>query len=76
MGDSIEDWRIEYRVAAETVDALTEKRLGTTESRLAAVEAKDTHDSLIMPPPAGNSSRGGSREGPAMVSFARPDKTD
>jgi len=71
MGDSIEDWRIEYRVEAETVDALTEKRLGTTESLLAAVEAKDTHDSLVVPPAVGISSRGG----PAMVSFARrPDK--
>jgi hypothetical protein len=71
MGDSIEDWRTEYRVAAETVEALTEKRLGTTESLLAAVEAKDTHDSLIVPPPVGNSSRGG----PATVSFARLDGT-
>jgi hypothetical protein len=71
MGDSIRDWRTEYRVAAEAVDARTEKMLGTAESLLAAVEAKDTHDSLTLP-----SSRAGGPCGPSiMASFAMPGRT-
>jgi hypothetical protein len=46
-GDSMDDWRAEYRVEAEATEYL-EKTLGVTDSLLAAVEVKDTHEPLIM----------------------------
>jgi hypothetical protein len=68
MGDSIDDCRTEYLVEAEAVEALTEKMLGATESLLAAVEAKDTHDSLIML----SSGAGNSWGVPVTTSLATP----
>ena len=47
MGDSMDDWRAEYRVDADATEFL-EKTLGVTDSLLAAVEVKDTHDPLTM----------------------------
>jgi hypothetical protein len=70
MGASIKDWRTEYRVAAEAVDARTEKMLGTADSLLAAVDAKDTHDSRTTP----SSGAGGPCGASMTVSFAMPGK--
>ncbi len=43
----MEDWRAEYRVDADATEFL-EKRLAVTDSLLATVEVKDTHDPLTM----------------------------
>jgi hypothetical protein len=51
---------------ADAVEALAEKMLGTAESLLPVVEAKEAHDSLIMP----LSGAGCSRGGPATMPLA------